>query len=292
MENIYEISAYKMEKDKESVNIGLTRKSTKKKLRDKFSTQKLLVTYDDSKKVFTNILNGDVIPIIVPSVTGIINKKLFVEAESLYFVLDDKRKKVSKKDVKKYLKENTNNIFIKIKGNESEDKIIERLIMDIDYQVFCLNGHEFKEISEYMHDIEKKKKNKLTTIRNLLKVDAVSSVRAQMNMEEKEKYREKIESLDDINSIIAFINNLKIKKSFPKVKRNSLKLYCDRLASKKLANLALTLDNESLKDFTKSLNTLYKDLIKIYMEDHNKINDNKYMYDLVIESKPKVKTLK
>jgi len=280
-----------------------------------YEKERRLAFYDEENKKFIDIITGEDIPVIESDVNGSLNFNDAVNDNCLYFVLDDSRKKVSKETALKYLKENTNykkidfenDSFTEFKNHDSESKIIERLISDIEYQSFGLYPSEFKLILEYMDDVKDDKKDKYSTIKKLLKAEIASSVRADMYGKEKRKIRADIESLDNINDVIKYINSLKVKGNNSEV--NNVKLYSDRVAANKIYELSKKLDNQDLAEFVASLNPLYKALIMIKLDSENMIqydkklsarlatdkflgNDSKYIYDSIkgVKKREKVKS--
>ncbi len=280
-----------------------------------YEKERRLAFYDEENKKFIDVITGEDIPVIESDVNGSLNFNDAVNDNCLYFVLDDSRKKVSKETALKYLKENTNykkidfenDSFTEFKNHDSESKIIERLISDIEYQSFGLYPSEFKLILEYMDDVKDDKKDKYSTIKKLLKAEIASSVRADMYGKEKRKIRADIESLDNINDVIKYINSLKVKGNNSEV--NNVKLYSDRVAANKIYELSKKLDNQDLAEFVASLNPLYKALIMIKLDSENMIqydkklsarlatdkflgNDSKYIYDSIkgVKKREKVKS--
>lgn len=280
-----------------------------------YEKERRLAFYDEENKKFIDVITGEDIPVIESDVNGSLNFNDAVNDNCLYFVLDDSRKKVSKETALKYLKENTNykkidfenDSFTEFKNHDSESKIIERLISDIEYQSFGLYPSEFKLIVEYMDDVKDDKKDKYSTIKKLLKAEIASSVRADMYGKEKRKIRADIESLDNINDVIKYINSLKVKGNNSEV--NNVKLYSDRVAANKIYELSKELDNQDLAEFVASLNPLYKALIMIKLDSENMIqydkklsarlaidkflgNDSKYIYDSIkgVNKREKVKS--
>ncbi len=280
-----------------------------------YEKERRLAFYDEENKKFIDIITGEDIPVIESDVNGSLNFNDAVNDNCLYFVLDDSRKKVSKETALKYLKENTNykkidfenDSFTEFKNHDSESKIIERLISDIEYQSFGLYPSEFKLILEYMDDVKDDKKDKYSTIKKLLKAEIASSVRADMYGKEKRKIRADIESLDNINDVIKYINSLKVKGNNSEV--NNVKLYSDRVAANKIYELSKKLDSQDLAEFVASLNPLYKALIMIKLDSENMIqydkklsarlatdkflgNDSKYIYDSIkgVKKREKVKS--
>ncbi len=280
-----------------------------------YEKERRLAFYDEENKKFIDVITGEDIPVIESDVNGSLNFNDAVNDNCLYFVLDDSRKKVSKETALKYLKENTNykkidfenDSFTEFKNHDSESKIIERLISDIEYQSFGLYPSEFKLIVEYMDDVKDDKKDKYSTIKKLLKAEIASSVRADMYGKEKRKIRADIESLDNINDVIKYINSLKVKGNNSEV--NNVKLYSDRVAANKIYELSKKLDNQDLAEFVASLNPLYKALIMIKLDSENMIqydkklsarlatdkflgNDSKYIYDSIkgVKKREKVKS--
>ena len=280
-----------------------------------YEKERRLAFYDEENKKFIDVITGEDIPVIESDVNGSLNFNDAVNDNCLYFVLDDSRKKVSKETALKYLKENTNykkidfenDSFTEFKNHDSESKIIERLISDIEYQSFGLYPSEFKLILEYMDDVKDDKKDKYSTIKKLLKAEIASSVRADMYGKEKRKIRADIESLDNINDVIKYINSLKVKGNNSEV--NNVKLYSDRVAANKIYELSKKLDNQDLVEFVASLNPLYKALIMIKLDSENMIqydkklsarlaidkflgNDSKYIYDSIkgVNKREKVKS--
>lgn len=280
-----------------------------------YEKERRLAFYDEENKKFIDVITGEDIPVIESDVNGSLNFNDAVNDNCLYFVLDDSRKKVSKETALKYLKENTNykkidfenDSFTEFKNHDSESKIIERLISDIEYQSFGLYPSEFKLIVEYMDDVKDDKKDKYSTIKKLLKAEIASSVRADMYGKEKRKIRADIESLDNINDVIKYINSLKVKGNNSEV--NNVKLYSDRVAANKIYELSKKLDNQDLVEFVASLNPLYKALIMIKLDSENMIqydkklsarlaidkflgNDSKYIYDSIkgVNKREKVKS--
>lgn len=280
-----------------------------------YEKERRLAFYDEENKKFIDVITGEDIPVIESDVNGSLNFNDAVNDNCLYFVLDDSRKKVSKETALKYLKENTNykkidfenDSFTEFKNHDSESKIIERLISDIEYQSFGLYPSEFKLIVEYMDDVKDDKKDKYSTIKKLLKAEIASSVRADMYGKEKRKIRADIESLDNINDVIKYINSLKVKGNNSEV--NNVKLYSDRVAANKIYELSKELDSQDLAEFVASLNPLYKALIMIKLDSENMIqydkklsarlatdkflgNDSKYIYDSIkgVKKREKVKS--
>lgn len=280
-----------------------------------YEKERRLAFYDEKNKKFIDVITGEDIPVIESDVNGSLNFNDAVNDNCLYFVLDDSRKKVSKETALKYLKENTNykkidfenDSFTEFKNHDSESKIIERLISDIEYQSFGLYPSEFKLIVEYMDDVKDDKKDKYSTIKKLLKAEIASSVRADMYGKEKRKIRADIESLDNINDVIKYINSLKVKGNNSEV--NNVKLYSDRVAANKIYELSKELDSQDLAEFVASLNPLYKALIMIKLDSENMIqydkklsarlaidkflgNDSKYIYDSIkgVKKREKVKS--
>lgn len=280
-----------------------------------YEKERRLAFYDEENKKFIDVITGEDIPVIESDVNGSLNFNDAVNDNCLYFVLDDSRKKVSKETALKYLKENTNykkidfenDSFTEFKNHDSESKIIERLISDIEYQSFGLYPSEFKLILEYMDDVKDDKKDKYSTIKKLLKAEIASSVRADMYGKEKRKIRADIESLDNINDVIKYINSLKVKGNNSEV--NNVKLYSDRVAANKIYELSKKLDSQDLAEFVASLNPLYKALIMIKLDSENMIqydkklsarlaidkflgNDSKYIYDSIkgVKKREKVKS--
>lgn len=280
-----------------------------------YEKERRLAFYDEENKKFIDVITGEDIPVIESDVNGSLNFNDAVNDNCLYFVLDDSRKKVSKETALKYLKENTNykkidfenDSFTEFKNHDSESKIIERLISDIEYQSFGLYPSEFKLIVEYMDDVKDDKKDKYSTIKKLLKAEIASSVRADMYGKEKRKIRADIESLDNINDVIKYINSLKVKGNNSEV--NNVKLYSDRVAANKIYELSKKLDSQDLAEFVASLNPLYKALIMIKLDSENMIqydkklsarlaidkflgNDSKYIYDSIkgVNKREKVKS--
>ena len=158
-----------------------------------------------------------------------------------------------------------------------------------------------------MDDVKDDKKDKYSTIKKLLKAEIASSVRADMYGKEKRKIRADIESLDNINDVIKYINSLKVKGNNSEV--NNVKLYSDRVAANKIYELSKKLDNQDLAEFVASLNPLYKALIMIKLDSENMIqydkklsarlatdkflgNDSKYIYDSIkgVKKREKVKS--
>ena len=312
MNNVYEIEAYKMDEDKAKVCVGIIKKDIAKGIDDEFNSRKILAIYNEEEEAYFNLLTGEKIEIIdidKLKLKGILKNSVIIENESPYFVINAKRKKMSKKDVKKYLKSKikeekvVNDKYIKLNSNVTVDTLIRDLIDDTESLYPTMKARRALDIDDCLSDIKtlrNEKYNKYTIVKKLLQLNESANICASINIKEKKDYAKKIASLNSIDKILLFIEN-------EKYESLNLKIYSEKLLAKRLSKMLINLDSEDIKKLLESLNPVYKNLVRFYIEkmdqgkkdrkyklkllrDEYLEDSSKYIYDTANHVKKKVKS--